>query len=138
MNDSLREGGCLCGAVRYQLSGAPVDAGYCHCRTCQRASGAPIVAWVTYPISAFALVRGAMRRYQSTAAAERHFCPCCGSQLTFRRLEVQGQIDITVATLDEPQHLPPAYHIWTRSQIPWLRVNDDLPRHPDNGPDKLL
>ena len=41
------EGGCLCGAVRYRISAEPIDAGYCHCRMCQRSTGAPVVSWLT-------------------------------------------------------------------------------------------
>jgi len=52
------EGGCLCSAVRYRLSGAPVSAGTCHCKTCRKASAAPSVAWVTFARSSFALLCG--------------------------------------------------------------------------------
>src|SRR6202035_3322444 len=44
-----RTGRCLCGAVRYKLESAPFDAGYCHCRICQLASGAPVMAFATVP-----------------------------------------------------------------------------------------
>ena len=50
----VHTGGCFCGAVRYRVEGPPLDAGYCHCRMCQRANGAPAVAWVTWNLDRFA------------------------------------------------------------------------------------
>ena len=47
-------GGCFCGAVRYRVAGEPIDAGYCHCRMCQRSVGAPVVAWGSWHAAAFA------------------------------------------------------------------------------------
>jgi hypothetical protein len=55
---TVREGGCLCGAVRYRIEALPTDIAYCHCRMCQKASGAPAMAWATVPASAFAWTRG--------------------------------------------------------------------------------
>jgi hypothetical protein len=51
---NLLEGGCLCGALRYQVDPASADSGYCHCRMCQKASGAPAVAWFTVNKQGFA------------------------------------------------------------------------------------
>ncbi len=50
---TVREGGCLCGEVRYRIEAEPSDVAYCHCRMCQKTSGAPAMAWGTVPSSAF-------------------------------------------------------------------------------------
>ena len=47
------DGGCLCGKVRFRVAAPPIDSGYCHCRICQKNSGAPVVAWVTFPATGF-------------------------------------------------------------------------------------
>ena len=52
------EGGCLCGRLRYRIDHAPHHADYCHCRVCQRASGAPVVAWLTMASAGFAWTAG--------------------------------------------------------------------------------
>ena len=57
MPDHL-EGGCFCGALRYRVEGEPDDAGYCHCRMCQRAAGAPVLAWGSWPSARFRWLRG--------------------------------------------------------------------------------
>jgi hypothetical protein len=128
------EGGCLCGKVRYRISAAPRDAAYCHCRMCQRAGGAPVVAWLTAARSDFAWTAGEPAVYGSSPGAERLFCPVCGSQLVFRALAEPETLDVTLASLDDPAAVRPSYHIWTASRIAWFDTKDDLPRHPERGP----
>jgi len=55
------EGGCLCGAVRYRLTGPPVIAGSCHCRTCRKASSAPELPFAQFPSAVFTLTKGLPR-----------------------------------------------------------------------------
>ncbi|HEX3209530.1 MAG TPA: GFA family protein [Geminicoccaceae bacterium] len=128
------EGGCLCGRMRYRIEGAPRDAGYCHCRMCQRAAGAPVVPWLTAARQEFAWTAGEPAVYASSPGAERLFCPACGSQLVFRALAEPETLDVTLASLDDPAPIAPGHHIWTTSRIPWFETRDDLPRYPERGP----
>jgi hypothetical protein len=128
------EGGCLCGAVRYRISAEPSHADYCHCRMCQRATGAPVVPWLTVASEAFAWTTGEPAVYPSSPKAERLFCPVCGTQLVFREPAEPDQVDVTVASLDEPAAVRPGHHIWTTSRISWFDTADDLPRYPERGP----
>ena len=64
-------GGCLCGAVRYRATAAPLRAVSCHCAMCRRASGAAFLTFVHFPKEAFAWTEGAPTRYRSSANAER-------------------------------------------------------------------
>jgi hypothetical protein len=130
-----REGGCLCGAVRYRISAEPRDAGYCHCRMCQRSTGAPVVSWLTVASQGFAWTLGAPAVYRSSPKAERLFCAVCGTQLVFREPAVPDYLDVTVASLDDPAPIRPDHHIWTASRISWFDISDDLPRYPERGPD---
>jgi hypothetical protein len=127
------EGGCLCGQVRYRINALPHDAGYCHCRMCQRAAGAPVVPWLTVASAALAWTKDDPAVYRSSAKAERLFCPRCGTQLGFREVALPDRLDVTLASLDDPEAVRPSHHIWTASRIGWFEVADDLPRHP--GPD---
>ncbi|MBV8651963.1 MAG: GFA family protein [Alphaproteobacteria bacterium] len=126
-------GGCFCGAVRYRAAGV-VRTSYCHCRMCQKASGAPVVAFLSVPVDGFTLTQGTMTAYRSSQKAVRHFCGTCGTQLTFRLVENPVEIDINLATLDHPERLAPADHIYTSSAMPWLRIEDGLPRHKEARP----
>lgn len=130
------EGGCLCGQLRYRVAGEPIDAGYCHCRLCQRASGAPLLAWATYPSSAFTYLGIAPALFRATPGAQREFCPHCGTQVAFRTDRHPEWVDLTLASLDNPNRIVPQYHIWTASQIRWLHLDDALPRYGDAGPDE--
>jgi hypothetical protein len=128
------EGGCLCGGVRYRISDAPTQANYCHCRMCQRASGAPVAAWLTTAREAFAWTKGEPAAYRSSAEAERLFCPRCGTPLAFAALAEPDHLDVTLASLDDPDAVHPSHHIWTASRIGWFEIADDLPRHAERGP----
>ena len=137
MTDAL-QGGCLCGALRYRLDGAPanvIDAGYCHCRLCQRSSGAPVLAWLTLAFDALRYTRGAPAVFRSSTHSQREFCAICGTQIAFRRISAPRTVDVTLASLDDPSTVSPQYHIWYRSRLPWLEIADPFPRHEDAGPD---
>ncbi len=134
MSDDGFHGGCLCGSLRYSARGEPVDVGYCHCRVCQRSSGAPVLAWASFPAEAFAYTTGSPASYRSSPGAVREFCLKCGTQIAFRE-DGARTVDFNVASLDEPTALSPQYHIWTESRIPWFETADALPRYPDAGPD---
>jgi hypothetical protein len=97
MADEVLHGSCLCGAVRYRVSAQPHDAGYCHCRMCQRSTGAPVVAWLTVASGAVAWTEGAPNVYRSSQKAERLFCPTCGTQLVFREPAEPHFLDVTLA-----------------------------------------
>ena len=129
-------GSCLCGALRYRVNDEPIDSGYCHCRICQRSAGAPVLAWATFSVRAFIYTQGIPSVYRSTPQHQREFCGSCSTQIAFRQIEGATTVDVTTASLDDPALLPPAYHIWTLSQIPWFDLLDELPRYKDSGPDR--
>ena len=134
-NLTRRTGGCLCGAIRFETMGTPLSIGHCHCRLCQRATGAPLVTWAIFPVSAVTMTRGTPQTFRSSAKAERGFCAACGTQLTFRYSEGPAEIDLTVASFDDPTDLAPQYAIWASSRLPWLRCDPQLAHYDDDGPD---
>jgi hypothetical protein len=129
------DGGCLCGAIRYRLSAEQIDAGYCHCRLCQRSSGAPVMAWATFAATDFSYTRGVPTIYRSSPQWLREFCSCCGTQLVFRR-PGETTVDVAMASLDDTAAIAPEYHIWTTSRIAWFETRDELPRHATGNQDE--
>ncbi len=127
-------GGCLCGRLRYEARD-PIDAGYCHCRLCQRSSGAPVLAWASFPTASFSYAKGEPATYPSSARGRREFCASCGTQIAFRGTPAPSRVDVNIASLDDPASIEPEYHIWVGSRVPWLHIDDDLPRYTDEGPD---
>jgi hypothetical protein len=128
------DGGCLCGQVRFRVSAAPLDSGYCHCRMCQKNSGAPVVAWVTFPAASFSWSAGEPQRYASSARAGREFCARCGSYMVFRSEDSPGEVSVNTASFDDPGAFPPRMHIHAESRIAWFQTADELPQHPRQGP----
>jgi hypothetical protein len=125
------EGGCACGAIRYRLASAPFDTGWCHCRICQKVSGAPALVFSTVPADDYVLTSGEaeVRTFRSTAFGRRRFCGACGTPLTMEVDHQPETIDFTVATLDEPDRVAPSFHIFRESRIAWFETADTLPRH---------
>jgi heme-degrading monooxygenase HmoA len=128
------EGSCLCKAIRYRIEGRPFKPSICHCSMCRRASGAPLVAWATFRLKALEWVSGTPRRFASSKLAERAFCGDCGTALTFLLHAHPDWIDVTLASLDVPEWITPVDHIFTESQIGWVRIADGLPRYPGERP----
>jgi hypothetical protein len=121
-------GGCLCGAIRYRARAAPLRTVLCHCETCRRVSGSAFLGFVHFPKAEFAWQTREPARYRSSAYAERGFCPVCGSTLSMHEEVLGDRVQVTLGSLDRPQDVRPDDHVWTRSQLPWLEVADELPR----------
>jgi hypothetical protein len=126
-------GGCLCGAVRYEISGAPRTLCYCHCESCRRAAGSPAVAWGTFQRDGFRVTRGAMAELNSSPGVLRGFCGRCGSCLTYSHERRSAEIDVTLATLDDAARLAPRMHVFVAEKLPWVRIEDGLPQFPGSG-----
>ena len=126
-------GGCLCGAVRYRATAAPLRAVSCHCAMCRRASGAAFLTFVHFPKEAFTWTEGAPTRYRSSANAERGFCARCGSTLSMHEAILDDRVQVSLGSLDRPGDVRPDDHVWTQSQLPWLNIVDGLPRFPQNS-----
>jgi hypothetical protein len=128
MSEATYQGGCLCGAIRYEARGPAEHVCFCHCASCRRATGATPVAWATFSASRFAVTRGALALRKSSPQAERGFCAACGTSLTYTHGARAGSVDLTIASLDAPAALRPAYHIWVSDRIDWAPLADGLPQ----------
>ena len=130
-------GGCACGAVRYELKSQPFDTGWCHCRTCQLASGAPAMVFASVPAGDLVFTGGAdkVRAFKSSDFGHRRFCGECGTPLLMAVDHQPETVDFSVATLDRPGAVTPGFHIFWSSRIAWFEPNDALPRHARFRPD---
>ena len=135
--DQTREGGCLCGAVRYRCVGEPLWVAHCHCHSCRRASGSVVLPWAGYPAENFEIIKGSPRSHESSKGVRRRFCGDCGTPLTFESERYANEVHITVGSLDDPEALPPRGHVFTEEQISWLHIEDGLPRFAKTGGDEV-
>jgi hypothetical protein len=125
------DGGCLCKAIRFRISERPSSSCCCHCRSCQLASGAPYVGWVTISVAEFRVTQGELAICQSSRQARRGSCPNCGSAITYARIDEPDTLDVTIATLDDPAALPPKFHLWVSEKLSWVMLEDGLPQYPE-------
>ena len=120
-------GGCLCGAIRFEVTGEPYHTTYCHCRMCQRTSGSVLASWADFKEDTFRCTQGEIKYYKSSAYLKRGFCGNCGSTLV--QMPVEGDwVAVPSGSFDQPERFPMREHCGIESQIPWLKIEDDLPR----------
>jgi hypothetical protein len=131
-------GGCFCGTVRWTAAGPPLAVLTCHCTMCRRAAGAPVVTWATFHARDVAQVRGAATWFRSSDRARRAFCAACGTPLFFQADRLPDEIDVTVGSFDRPEVVTPSRHIHVVSQVPWLSLDDGLPRHVEDSDSATL
>ena len=132
-------GGCMCGAVRYQASGEPITVAYCHCESCRRHTGAPVVAFVAYESDRVQYTKGQRKIFESSPGVGRAFCGDCGTPLTWegesRRVAGKSLTEFHISTLDDPHSFVPTLHWFDSERISWLDTTDELPRYRElDGP----
>jgi hypothetical protein len=131
---SHHEGGCLCGAIRYRVEGAPTDTNVCYCTQCQRQTGAAMPAFAAYPIDRFKLLSGEPTSYRASDQATRQFCVRCGSSL-FWRHDRRAELDVFLGTLDNPSAMPPPRdQIWAEHRAAWVLELARVPSYPAGRP----
>lgn len=123
-------GGCLCERVRFEVFQEPLDVGYCHCRYCQRAVGGALGVSLVFEKTAVRFLGEEPKKYKSSEIAERGFCGNCGTSITNTHYapEESPYYFIRLGAMDNPADFPPTFHWGVESQLPWLDINDDLPR----------
>ena len=129
---NIFHGGCLCNAVRYETTAAPLNQRVCHCRECQKTIGATFNARVLMRIEDVAIT-GPISTFHSSESLERGFCSRCGSTI-FSLRALAGVIGLTAGSLDDPSLFKPDMHFWVSSKQPWLEIADDLPQYPEGPP----
>ena len=119
------QGTCLCGAVSYGAQDDPAPPVACHCGQCRRQSGH---IWASAQVPADGLViEGRVTWYESSPGVRRGFCPVCGSVLFWRR-RGEDTVSVSAGSLDAPEGLRLARHIYTADAGDYYEIGDGLPR----------
>lgn len=127
------EGGCLCGAVRYELDEPALGTTACHCRDCQKAGGSPVMVWTFFREGALRWSVGRARKI-AFAGRERSFCRDCGTPLMFFDPALPHLFEVSTASLDEPGKFPPIDQCWTKDRMPWFGGIHKLSEYGENAP----
>jgi hypothetical protein len=130
-------GGCLCGAVRFEIDAEPMAARTCWCRLCQYIGGGTAQVNVCFPADKV-VMSGELRIYESVADSgnvmQRGFCPVCGTPVTSAATSRPHLMFIRAGTLDDPNLMGPQATIWTGAAPHWALISEDIPSYPAQIP----
>jgi hypothetical protein len=118
----IHDGGCLCGAVRFRVTGTAKWTGYCHCHSCRKHTGAPVSAYAGFERGQVAFTDGSLARYGSSAGVSRGFCATCGSTLTYEGERWPTEIHFHVGAFDQPEDFAPAGDTFAEERLAWLHL----------------
>jgi hypothetical protein len=126
------EGGCTCGAVRYRMTSAPLFVHCCHCRWCQRETGASFALNAMIEADRVILLRGEIDVVDTPSNSGKGQkiarCPRCHIALWSNYAGAGDTVRfVRVGTLDNPDRLPPDIHIFTASKQPWVVLPEGIP-----------
>ena len=131
------KGGCLCGGVRYEVTGELFASTHCHCSMCRRQHGAAFSTYAKFSPGDFRWLSGEdlVKVFETASGAGWCFCSGCGSSLAATD---KGTItSVTLGTVEGDPGIRPEWHIFVGSRAPWHDVNDDLPQFEELPPDSL-
>ena len=120
----MKTGGCLCGALRYEISGEPTPVTFCHCSQCRRWHGY-VGAWFAVDRAHVRLVEArGLKWYASSPAVKRGFCAECGSSVLWDE-QGDAKLGVCAGTLDAPSELVPKAHIFVASKGDYYALPED-------------
>lgn len=130
------KGSCLCGGVRYEVTGELGRVVNCHCSMCRKATGAAFRTRAKVATAAFRWLAGEalVAQYASSPNERRTFCRVCGATLPTFFLDAPDELGLPLGTLDDDPQVRPSAHVYVDSKAPWWEITDDLPRHPAELP----
>jgi hypothetical protein len=141
MAGSPLTGGCLCGAVRFELDEPPWAASYCHCTRCQGRTGSAASAQAVVDGNAFRLTAGAdvVRGWEPEGGFVKSFCPECGAHLFSVDPGDPSRMSVRMSAFDSDPGVRPAWRAWTAYAAAWEPIPDDgLPRYEERPPRSLM
>jgi hypothetical protein len=136
--ETIHEGGCVCGSVRYTVRGKPAVTSVCHCRYCQRRTGSAFATLAYFDEANVRIVKGEVAEHEhrsdeSGRWLRTQFCPRCATTVTIAVEARPGARGIALGTLDDPDALPIERHIWVRSKRPWVSIPSDVNIYPQGS-----
>ncbi len=129
MSDRVK-GGCVCGAVRFELALPSKFCAHCHCSNCRRAHGAAFVTYAVFRKDQLE-VSGSdhLTRYVTETGATRGFCGRCGTTMFYEGPRWKGEVHVALATIEDPIDRAPSAHVYVDHRAPWHEISDELPRY---------
>ena len=134
----MLRGSCLCGGVRYEISGPLSYPLNCHCSMCRKAHGAAFRSRARVKADDFRWTQGAelLTYYESSPGNHRGFCRACGSPLLSRFDNDPSSYGLPLGALDDDPGIKPGFHVFVASKAPWYDITDELPQFAELPPRK--
>jgi hypothetical protein len=131
MSETVLEGSCLCGGVRYRCHGPLEGMACCHCVQCRKASGAEFATNASVDASKFEILSGEdlLRGFESSPGQERVFCGRCGSPILKKVAQQPGRVRLRLGCLDSPLDQRPLIRVFLAEKSSWSDPQDEIPRY---------
>ena len=128
---NLYYGGCLCGQVRFVITGGIRDIVYCHCSQCRKAQGSAFATNGNVDAEAFRFLQGEeeLTGYESSPGQTKYFCRHCGSPILSRTLSRPDKVRVRLGTIESDISERPSGHIFVTSKANWEEISGNLPRY---------
>lgn len=129
-------GGCLCGAVRFEIRGTIRNIVYCHCSQCRKAQGSAFATNGIVAAADFVFLSGeaSLTGYEATPGQTKYFCSGCGSPIISRSVHKPDQVRVRLGVVESPIRERPAAHIFFSSKADWEEPEVELPRYDSHEP----
>ena len=114
-----QQGGCQCGAVRFETEGDPRFVANCHCQSCRNATGAAFSTWVGFKEPQVCWTKASPSYFASSKGVSRGFCASCGTPLTFAGEKWAGETHLLIGVFDDPSSFIPRSEVFTEDALPW-------------------
>lgn len=132
----MYDGGCLCGTVRFEITGPIRNIVYCHCSQCRKAQGSAFATNGIVKSVEFKILSGAdaLTGYESTPGQTKYFCRICGSPILSKTDSKPEQVRVRLGTIESDISERPLGHIFVTSKANWEEITGDLPQYEDYEP----
>jgi hypothetical protein len=134
----MYDGGCLCGNVRFEITGSIRNIVYCHCSQCRKAQGSAFATNGIVNAADFKILSGAdaLTGYESTPGQTKYFCRFCGSPILSKTELRPEQVRVRLGTIESDIFERPLAHVFVTSKANWEEITGDLPQYEGYEPDR--
>ena len=134
----MYKGSCLCGKVRFEITGEIQNIIYCHCSQCRKAQGSAFATNGNVDLEKFKFVSGEneLTGYKSTPGQTKYFCKYCGSPIISKNHSSPDKVRVRLGTIESDIMERPTAHIFVKSKANWEKIEGDLPQYESYEPDR--
>lgn len=134
----MYKGGCLCGAIHFEITGGIRNIIYCHCSQCRKAQGSAFATNGIVESKDFKIITGEkeLTGFESSSGKTKYFCRHCGSPILSRSVTKPEQVRVRIGTIESDIKERPVAHIFVSSKANWEDICGDIPQYDAYEPDR--